>query len=225
MITSILVLLIRRYCKNNPHRLCILSKIFSACRIVSFLFLPVLIPIQSKGQVTVDSYVVKKNGSKVGTLNIRQVKTGIRTSLFMESQVTTRFIFLLTSTLKEEAIYENGILIQSAIYRELNGNEKANKKIRMSGDVYIITSNGQDVIYNKPIKANILWLYMREPVDVSNVYSDNFQTHIPIRQTGSHRYTLSFPDGNSQEFIYRNGICIQVNIIHSFYTAQLVRKI
>ena len=143
----------------------------------------------------------------------------------MESEVRTRMIFLFTAKAREESIYENGVLTWSSIYRKMNGNEKANKKTRLAGNNYIISKGDEsETLNNYPIRYNMLSLYTQEPVNVKRVYSDNFQQFLDIQVIAPHHYKIRFPDGNSCEYFYNNGVCAKVKVNHSLYSASIELK-
>src|SRR5688572_8402694 len=83
-------------------------------------------------------YNIKRNGDIVGNIHFIQRVAGSRTVLTMESEVNTRFIFNFKAKAKEEAIYDNGIMTWSSIFRKLNGNIKADKKTKAVGNAYTI---------------------------------------------------------------------------------------
>jgi hypothetical protein len=171
------------------------------------------------------SYQIVRNGSKVGTLYFSETATGEMDHLKMESDVKTKFIFTFTAHANEEAVYSNGILLHSSIYRKLNGNEKVNKQHEAKGTQYIIHAGEKsEVAKIYPITYNMLSLYSKEPENIIRVYSDNFQTFIPIEKTSLHKYKITLPDGNYNYYYYKNGVLTLVEIHHSFYSASIVLK-
>jgi len=169
------------------------------------------------------NYHIIRNGSKVGSLHFTQsVVSGIN-YLEMESEVKTRFIFAFTISVKEEAVYSNGILLRSSFYRLTNGNEKANKQHLLGNNQYIIqTGKNSAVVKNYPITYNMLSLYSMEPVNVDKVYSDSFETFVSIQKTGEHRYKISLPDGSYNYYYYKQGVLTMVEVHHSLYSANIV---
>ena len=171
------------------------------------------------------AYAIKRNGDVVGNIHFIQRIAGTRTVLTMESEVNTRFIFNFKARAKEEAIYDNGIMTWSSIFRKLNGNIKADKKTKAVGNTYTIyKGNKTETLKNYPIRYNMLSIYLSEPIDVSKVYSDNFQQQIDIQKIAAHHYKIKFPDGTSNEYYYTNGICSKVEIHHSMYRATIELK-
>ena len=183
------------------------------------------IAIGTQAQQTKFEYRIKRNGDEVGTIHFIKGIVGNRTVLTMESEVNTRFIFNFKAKAKEEVIYDNGIMTWSSIYRKLNGKVKIDKKTKATGNVYtVFKGNKTETLTNYPIRYNILSVYVSEPVNVTQVYSDNFQQQINIQKIADHHYKIKFPDGNYSEYFYTNGICSKVEIHHSLYRATIELK-
>jgi len=167
-------------------------------------------------------YNIKRNGDVVGNIHFIQGIAGNRTVLTLESEVNTRFIFNFKAKAKEEVIYDNGIMTWSSIFRKLNGNVKADKKTKANGNTYTIyKGNKTETLNNYPIRYNMLSVYISEPVNITTVYSDNFQQHIDIQKIADHHYKIKFPDGNYNEYFYTNGVCSKIEIHHSLYSATI----
>src|SRR5215510_14660413 len=137
------------------------------------------IAISTQAQQNKFEYTIKRNGDEVGTIHFTQGVAGNRTVLTMESEVNTRFIFNFKARAKEETIYDDGIMTWSSIYRKLNGNVKADKKTEASGTTYTVYKGTKtETVTNYPIRYNMLSVYISEPVNIPQVYSDNFQQQI-----------------------------------------------
>jgi hypothetical protein len=178
--------------------------------------------ISTQAQQNKYEYSIKRNDDVVGTIHITQGITGNRTVLTMESEVNTRFIFNFKAKAKEEAIYDNGIMTWSSIYRKLNGNVKVDKKTKANGTTYTVYKGSKtETLNNYPIRYNMLSVYISEPVNITQVYSDNFQQQVNIQKLADHHYKIKFPDGNYNEYFYTKGICSKVEIHHSLYRATI----
>lgn len=183
------------------------------------------IAISTQAQQNKFEYTIKRNGDEVGTIHLTQGITGNRTVLTMESEVNTRFIFNFKAKAKEEVIYDNGIMTWSSIYRKLNGNVKVDKKTKANGNTYTVYKGSKTETLNSyPIRYNMLSVYVSEPVNITQVYSDNFQQQVNIQKLADHHYKIKFPDGNYSEYFYTNGICSKVEIHHSLYRATIELK-
>ncbi len=226
MIPTLIYLLLRKYRKTHPDAAIKLQKTIGRIgRIIVLLIVFIAAAHLVVAQERKLDYVIKRKGNEVGTLSFTQYAAGNKTRLKMESVVRTRFILLFTAKAKEESIYENGVLTWSSIYRKMNGNEKANKRTTLAGTGYVIRKGEKtETLSNYPIRYNMLSLYVQEPVNNWKVYSDNFQEFLNIETVAAHHYKIRFPDGNSSEYFYRNGICVKVKLNHSLYSASIELK-
>ena len=175
-------------------------------------------------QTKVSNFHILRNGSKVGTLRFAQTSAGTIDSLELESNVQIKLITTFNAHGRETAIFDSGILLKSSIFRRLNGKEKANKKHEAKNSQYII-SKGKDskVLKNYPISYNMLSLYAREPEQIDKVYSDNFESFISIQKMSDHKYKIILPDGDYNNYTYKDGKLQQVEIHQSLYSAVFVR--
>ena len=167
-------------------------------------------------------YTIKRNGVVVGNIHFTHGIAGNRTVLTMESEVNSRFIFNFKAKVKEETIFDKGIMTWSSIFRNLNGNVKVDKKTRVNGNAYTVyKGNKTETLNNYPIRYNMLSVYISEPVNNTKVYSDNFQQQIDIQKIADHHYKINFPDGNYNEYFYANGVCSKIEVHHSLYSASI----
>jgi len=183
------------------------------------------IAISVQGQQVKLEYNIKRNGEVVGTINFIQNIEGNRAVLTMESEVNTRFIFNFKTNAKEVAIYDNGIMTWSSIFRKQNGHIKVDKKTKASGNAYTVYKGSKtETLNNYPIRYSMLSIYISEPVNISKIYSDYFQQQIDIQKLADHHYKIKFPDDNYNEYFYSNGICSKIKVHNSLYSATVELK-
>lgn len=226
MIPTIIYLLLRRYRRSNPEKAERLATIMrNISRIVLLFILLLLLSHFSWSQNTRLEYSIKRRGSEIGTMSFSQQLSGDKTAFKIESTIKARLVFLITIKALEEAIYENGIMTWSFLYRKMNDAEKLNKKTQLAGNSYLVTrGRQQEKMNNFPIRYSMICLYLREPVTETKVYSDNFQTFLDIKKLGDHHYKIDFPDGNYNEYHYRNGLCSKVEVNHKLYRSTIELK-
>jgi len=227
MIPTIMFFLLRRYKRHHPAKAERIELfIAKAGKLVLLIILSTAITSFALSQEKKLNYNIKRNGNTVGNIRFSQNSYGSRTILKMETEVKTRFIFTFIAKAEEETIYENGVMTWSSFYRKMNGNVKADKKIKASGNSYTIFNGSKtETLNNYPIRYNMLSIYTMEPVNISKVYSDNYQQFLDIQKLALHHYKIKFPDGNYCEYFYSNGICSKVEIHHSLYSATIELKI
>ncbi|MFN2440460.1 MAG: DUF6134 family protein [Chitinophagaceae bacterium] len=226
MISSLIFLMIRRFRRLHPLKFQLfVSKAIFVAKILLLILISCTIVMAARAQEKNLAYTVIRNGNEIGCITIKEIKNGTRVTYRLESEIKTTFIFTFKVSATEEAVYENGVLLNSFIYRKVNGSEKANKSIRYSSNNYIVSNKGSEKwLNNYPIRYNMVCLYTQEPVYISQIFSDNFQQFIPIKKTGRHQYKIIFPDGNSNEYFYQKGICIRIKMNSSLYNAEIEKK-
>jgi hypothetical protein len=136
----------------------------------------------------------------------------------MDTEVKTTLIFSFTARGREEAVYENGLLVYSSVYQKLNGSEKLNKQTKRVGSHYVIAEGGAEDSLHEPIYYNMVCLYTHEPLKTNQIYSDKFQKFLAIEKVSDHHYRIRFPDGNANDYYYEDGVCARVNVDHAFYS-------
>jgi len=229
MIPVLIIWLIKHYRENNKGKMAVVApkiakKYVPFVAAILLLVILLIFSTDSYSQNKTFNYQIIRNGDKVGSLLFSETSTGDLDYLKMESDVKTRLIFTFTAHASEEAVYNNGILLRSSIYRRLNGTEKANKQHEVTGNRQYLIRTGKTSEFTKayPITYNMLSLYSKEPENISKVYSDNFQTFLAIEKAASHKYKITLPDGNYNYYYYKNGILNLVEVHHSFYSANII---
>ena len=190
---------------------------------ISLLVLLLILSLSGAAQKRLLNFDILRDGNKVGKILFSETSAANTDSLKMESTVNTKLFSTFIAEAKELAVFNNGILKESSIYRQLNGKEKANKKHRAGNGKYFIT-NGKNSTEMKiyPITYNMLSLYSSEPVNIQKVYSDNFESFLDIKKTGDHIYKITLPDNNYNYYLYKDGILNQVDVHHTLYSAKFV---
>lgn len=195
------------------------AKILYKLKAILFLAICFFISATAGAQEITLSYIIKRNGSPVGTMLVKELKAGNKISLWLDLDIKTSFVFTLKAKGLEEAVFENGILISSFIYQKLNGKEKVNKKTRLIKGVYVVDNKGKEEnSQTKPIYYNMVCLYTHEPVKNTQVYSDKFQKYLGIQKVSEHQYKITFPNGDANKYYYENGTCTKIEVNNTFFS-------
>jgi len=166
---------------------------------------------------------IKRNGELIGEMYFQQKSEGENTYLTITSKVQTRFVFKINVETEDQAHFKNGRLLTSNVNRVVNGSTKEARKTSWVNNIYQLKTGDKTSTLNQPISYNMMLLYTKEPVNISEIYSDNFQCFIPIQKNGAHQYRIKLPDGNYNDYHFENGICKLVVVNHSLYTIRMER--
>lgn len=226
MIPTLIIWLIRRYRHRRDqtqNSKIDLRKQLPRIAGVLLLVIMLFLTVKSHSQNHQFNYQILRNGAKVGTLSFSETSSNGMDYLTMESDVKAQFIFTFTAHAREEAVYNNGVLLHSSIFRKLNGNEKVNKQHQANNQQYVIhEGKSTSVTQNYPITYNMLSLYSKEPENIGKVYSDNFESFLTIQRVDAHKYKVVLPDGNYNYYCYKDGVLNLVEIHHRWYSANII---
>lgn len=181
--------------------------------------------VAAKGQNTQLNYKIMRGGNDIGNLQLDRKIVGNKSNLFLTSEIRTHLLFLITVLVRESAIFENGKLIYSSQFRKTNGSTKLDKQTIFIKDKYVVTENGKKEHLNLPlIDSNVLSLYFKEPLAIQSVYSDKQQHYINVTKMNDGGYKIKFPDGNTNSFYYKGGVCTKVKINNPFYSIEIIHQ-
>ena len=170
-------------------------------------------------------YDVIRNGKVIGEINFIEMTQGPRKFLSMNSNVETTVIIPITDHTAETAGFDKGIMVYSSFYQKQTGSQEVKKTMTVAGKKYKVIVNGESKLVNlPPIRYNTLMLYTTEPAKISKVYSGNFQTMVDIKKVAENKYRLLLPDGKYNEYTYRNGVCVMVDVVRSMGSVQFVLR-
>ncbi|MBS1935045.1 MAG: hypothetical protein JST96_13670 [Bacteroidetes bacterium] len=174
-------------------------------------------------QQRVARYNIIHKGECKGSMLLTEENKGKTKHIRIESEVKVSFILSFKIHSVEEAIFENGVLVYSLLYRKINGDEKTNQQMELKGSVYKITSkDNYEEAPAYPVYNTILSLYSFEPVNLHSVYSDNFRKYVALEKKGDGIYKVDLPNGNTNYYTYKEGVCVMVDVQQSFYPLQFV---
>ena len=174
-------------------------------------------------QKKVLAFDIVRNEKTLGRIFFSQTSSGKTDSLNMECKVHGKLISTFSAESMEKAVFKDGILVQSSIYRKINGSEKANKNQRAANGKYIMADGKKTKEINiYPITQNMLSLYINEPINTSQVYSDNFESMVPVEKIQDHKYKVTLPDNSYNNYFYNDGTLTKVEVHHPLYSAKFV---
>lgn len=169
------------------------------------------------------TYNILQNDNVIGQMQFNQKRIGDDLYLKMTSRVKARLVFAICIDSEENSHFNNNKLISSSLSRYTNGKQKAKKQTLLLNNNYQAKSEDKTIVINNTINYNLMLLYCNEPVNLSQVYSDNYQQFLEIRKIGPHAYRVALPDGNYNDYTFDNGECREVEIHHSLFTIKIKR--
>jgi hypothetical protein len=165
------------------------------------------------------------HGDLKGTVQLSEHSEGNIRRIKVESLIQTQFLFNITVKTIEEAIYREGLLISSRFYQKINDQEPSDRAmIWKDGSYQFHGSQNNGKLPSVPVQHTVLSLYYKEPVNIREVFSDNFQQYLPVSKTATGRYRVDLPNGYNNYYIYQQGRLVRVEVEQPFYALQFILK-
>jgi hypothetical protein len=165
------------------------------------------------------SYEVVRNGDVIGNIQAVKRVTEQQVDYTMESNVQIRLLLTITMYSRVTGTFRNGFLQNGSVVRRVNGKDRANARIILSNDHYLIEEKEQKTRFTEKIFYSSARILHDEPSGITRIFSENFKKFIPIRELRPHYYELTLPDGNKNFYTYVNGVCTLAEINTDFSRA------
>ncbi|RZL46037.1 MAG: hypothetical protein EOP00_16235 [Pedobacter sp.] len=223
MIPAIMIWLFKKYASQQrvAQLECLMLTLKKCAFMPVLVVLLMFLPINSRAQETQASYTILHNGKIIGAMQFSQKTLGEDVYLKLSSQVQTRFVVEVNVNTLDHSHFKAGKLLSSSVFRKVNGKEKPCKKTKLINDNYQLLTGNRQQHLREAITYNMSLLYIQEPVRINSVYSDSFQQFLAIKKIAQNKYRIDLPDGNYNEYIFKNGICNQVWVHHTLYTIEM----
>jgi hypothetical protein len=113
--------------------------------------------------------------------------------------------------------YVQGKLVSATCAHHVNGDLKEKTLTKSSSkSLYEVLFSGEDsedkpsITFNSPINSTITGLYYKEPVNITEVYSERYGKMCSVRKLSEGKYGVRLPDGKEGIYSYKNGLCREV---------------
>lgn len=214
MITLLLLLWLRRMMAGTP---------LAGFRLHPALFTILLLLLAFTACGQQQFFTIQRNGGYVGSLRLEVAGQQGTAHIRLESLVNTRIVVPVRIKATEECRYQQNRLVFASVRRTVNGVEKENRTLTAVGSGYRLASEGQERSLELPaITYSTLCLYVWEPLNHSQVYSDAHGQMVPIQKLGAGHYRVALPDGKTNDFWYSGGRCSRVVLRSRWFTAEMI---
>lgn len=180
-------------------------------RLLPLLFLLLSGCVYSQQQTAV--YEIIRKNKTIGTMQATRIYEGSSTKYQVVTHVSFWFCTEIDVAMSLNSIYMNGMLSEAWMRKQINGDEKTNNHIFKRKDQYVFTDKEQHVSCEGIlITHSISTLYFLEPVNLKEIFSENFLHPIPLQNSGGGKYKIELPDGHVNFYRYEKGICTDVEM-------------
>ena len=113
--------------------------------------------------------------------------------------------------------YSQGKLVSATCSHHVNGDLKERTLTKSSTkSLYEVLFSGEDgedkpkLELNSPINSTITGLYYKEPINITEVYSERYGKMCSVKKLSEGKYGVLLPDGKQGIYSYKNGLCQEV---------------
>jgi hypothetical protein len=184
-------------------------------KLISLLFLKGLLLLAPclKAQYV---YNVIVAGRTIGSLRVFDDKSKDETETH---RIESNFkIMFYKGSYATQASYLQGKLVSATCSHHVNGDLKEKTMTKSaSKSQYEVLFSGEDgedkprLELNTPINSTITGLYYKEPVNVTEVYSERYGKMCSVKKLSEGKYGVVLPDGKQGIYSFKNGRCQEVN--------------
>ncbi|OAQ38635.1 hypothetical protein A5893_14605 [Pedobacter psychrophilus] len=186
------------------------------------LYALLLVPFICNAQSSSLQYDIFFKTSKIGDMQINAFKDGNKSTITMKSYVEVSFIISQTFKILEKALFENDKLMYSEARRIKSGTITLDNQTKAIDNYYHLKNKeGSKILKTNAISYNFLMLYLKEPKNITSVYSDNFQKFLSITKLKDHHFKVVLPNNDYNEYFYINGLCSMVKIHTGFFNVEM----
>lgn len=151
---------------------------------------------------------VEFNGGTIGTVTAVKTITGSKEVIDVKTNTNAKILVMAIHVESEINLQKDRAVMKKGIaYRHSNrGAENVAGYTQQLGNRYVTNINHKvDTIYRKEISFCVADLYFKEPVGLTEIYSNMYGSFVKISDTGNHRYKFTTPDGKVNCYTYVNG--------------------
>ncbi|GAA4281331.1 DUF6134 family protein [Gaetbulibacter aestuarii] len=169
------------------------------------------------------TFNVIKNDKVIGTITINKQAFESQIVYHLKSDINAKVLINFCIKGEEKAVYKKGILVYSRVYRTVNNNIKSNHQIVFQNKKYLLKeASGETFLSLKPITANLVSLYFKEPKSLRFVYCDNARKMVTVEPLGEGKYKVVFESGKYNIYHYKDGKCVGVEANSKLFDVNLI---
>lgn len=181
----------------------------------SLLAIFLLVCTFTRGQEMEILFDVMFKDKKVGVLRAQETKSESTSLKLLTTETSTTFLFIPIHMESEvSTTQKSGVLIKGTAYRNASKSSDVIATVTKIGfRIYQRERNGvKDKIKNQRITFCVVDLYFKEPVEITQVFSNMYAQTLKLKRMDNGVYQLITPDNNNSLYTYRNGELISIEV-------------
>lgn len=169
-------------------------------------------------------YNVVRNDKVIGSFTVNTIASGNQFTIRTESDFTIQVIMSFQAKATTLTTFYGGILTQLSVVRTLNGKVKLQNELQLVEGKYKVIKGEIATLPAKAILYCVSSLYISEPVNITDVFSEVYLSFLKIKKMADGVYETALPDGGVMTYTYQLGTLVLVNANTAYATIQYQLK-
>ncbi len=193
--------------------------------IIKILIVILFLTVTHNGFSQTYNYDILYKNERHGFLKVTYVKEDSNIlKVFVRSEVKIKVISNIDFSYTIQSVFQNNELQNSSVVSFVNGKLHSKSKTEKIEDLYLITKDGDKSEFDKKIRYSGSLLYIKEPVNYKEMYSETDGLKKPIKQIQVHNYQIINPKtGKSNNYYYEEGILKKAEINDALLSFKVVK--
>jgi hypothetical protein len=201
-----------------------LSWLFSFLTWLLLLLNPVYAQLVSMKDLVQRVYNIVRNNKIIGSVTVNSLSKNnqfmVRTETNFNIQMVTNFEAKAVAT----NTFSANTLIHATMCRTLNGKVKTDNEIQFKAGRYQVIKGNSKQAIQQPINYTVSGLYLYEPANISEVFSEVYLQYLKIKRIAPAVYETILPDGGLMTYTYKSGVLTNVVAKTAYVTVQYQLK-
>lgn len=179
---------------------------------IVFGFMALLFVSASEMKPNEFTFKVYRGKNHIGKLSSSEFLENNKTTYTLNYDVKIDVLVNIKIVENITSIFQDKKMLTSVQVRLINGSTKVKNTVVWKDGMYTLKNKDNEINYLKSnIGTSVSTLYIKEPVNMTTVYSESYQKLIPLKKLPANKYSILLPDGNTSVYSYKNGLLVEVN--------------
>ena len=174
--------------------------------------------------VSQNIYSANRNGKEIGWMKTISSQVGNELFLTTESNLVIQMLFSFEAKAITANKFIGNTLYQAGVHRTLNGKIKLENALQFINGQYKIIKGKSEQSFSKPIINTVTSIYFKEPVNITQLFSEVYLCYVELKKTAPSVYTSLLPDGGSMTYSYTVGKLTHITAKTAYGTVQFQLK-
>lgn len=158
-------------------------------------------------------YEVSSLGIKAGEVQVSRKVNGNVEQYHISSNSSVDYLFgKITVVNTTSTTFKDGVMQSCFLRTDKNGEVDKYCSANYDGKTYQVQTESKKFTINQPVTFSITKMYFKEPIGVTEIFSEVWGELVPVTKTKPNQYSLKQPDGKYHRYTYENGVIVEVEV-------------